>query len=362
MPLKVVPDGFCDHGIYAFESNVVVFELLVKHFQMLRARAGHHCHAAAFSRCFFHAEWSFRMRKLLGIALVMLASSQASAGLIYAAYTGSQNGVTVRDSETFEQLHNFNLAFAVDRITAGNDSLYLSSGNHIYRYSTSGQRLNSFDFGTPVNYGDISFAGPDFYTAYTFGRFNGVTVRDSVTLQQSNFFSLDFVVDGIGAGKAGEMYLSSANQLFRYSDSGTQLAQMTFPSPSIEYGGISYSASSDRIYVAYDGIPGGITVRDAGDLEQISFFQLDFVVNDLVAGLFSDLYLTSGNSIYRYRDDGEELGRFTFPDSGIVYQGIAFMDPASIPVPEPGTLGLLLAALGALALVGRRRAHGGFGA
>jgi len=289
------------------------------------------------------------MRKLLVIAFLTLASSYASAGQIYAAYTGSVNGVTIRDAATFEQSLFIDLDFTANHIAASNNGLYLTSGNSIYNYSLTGELLNSFAFDGPINYGGIAYADDDIYAAYS-GAANGVTARDASTLEQSHFIDADFVVDSLAAGRPGELYLTSGNHIYNLSSSGDLLGSFAFDG-AIDYGGITYADAF--IYAAYSGSANGVTVRDSTTLEQSHFIELDFVVNDIVAGINSDLFLTSGNSIYHYSDTGTQLNSFTFDSQAITYQGIAFNPSTVIEVPEPSTLAIL--SLGLMGLIFRRK-------
>jgi hypothetical protein len=181
----------------------------------------------------------------------------------------------------------------------------------------------------------VSFASAgQIYTTYM-GSQNGVTIRDSSTFSQLNFFDPGFVVDNIAAGNGNELYLTSDNGLYRYDTAGAQLAQLIFPDPGIEYNGISMAVSGNSIYSAYTGTQNGITVRDATTLAQTSLFNPGFVVDNITAGDNNDMFLTSGNMLYHYSSAGTQINSYTFPDAGIVYQGIAFA------IPEPASLGLL---------------------
>lgn len=277
-------------------------------------------------------------------ALVLGAVSMfANAGVIYTAYTGNQNGVTIRDSDTLVQSFFFNPGFGVDNIAAGgNNDMYLTSGNVIYQYSNAGVQLNSMTFPDPaIAYQGIAYAGTSIYAAYT-GSQNGVTIRDSTTLVQTALFDPGFAVDNIAAGNGNEMYLTSGNTIHRYSNTGVQLASLIFPDPGVDYQGITMAVSGNNIYTAYTGSQNGVTVRDALSLVQSFFFDPGFAVDNLVAGDNNDMFLTSGNSIYHYSDVGIQLNSFTFPDQ-VNYEGIAF-----VSVPEPSTL--LLIACGVLGL------------
>jgi len=80
---------------------------------------------------------------------------------IYASYTGSQQGVTVRNLN-LNQTSNFSTGFNISGIDAGpNNEIYLASGNKLYRYHASGALITTMTFPDPlINYTDVSYAGP----------------------------------------------------------------------------------------------------------------------------------------------------------------------------------------------------------
>jgi microcompartment protein CcmK/EutM len=153
----------------------------------------------------------------------------------------------VRDTATLNQTAYLALDFAVDNVAAGdNNDMFLTSGNSIYHYSTSGTQLNSFTWGSEtISYESVSFAVGDnsFYTAYN-GSENGITVRDSTTLNQTAYFGLDFAVDNVAAGDNNDMFLTSGNSIYHYSNTGTQLNSFSWGNTSISYEGISFAASA----------------------------------------------------------------------------------------------------------------------
>jgi hypothetical protein len=119
---------------------------------------------------------------------------------------------------------------------------------------------------------------------------------------------------------------------------------MAFPDPRINYQGISMASLGNSIYAAYTGAQNGVTIRDSANLAQSFFFDPGFTVDNLVAGGNSDMYLTSGNSIYHYSEAGVELNKFSWSDTSIQYQGIAHA------VPEPAALMCFLLGLAGLGL------------
>ncbi|WDE13538.1 hypothetical protein [Thalassomonas haliotis] len=76
---------------------------------------------------------------------------------VYAAYNGSQEGFTVRDLQ-LKQLSFTNTGFNINAVAAGPDNtLYLSSGNHLYQYQSNGTLLKNMTFPDDrINYSGIS--------------------------------------------------------------------------------------------------------------------------------------------------------------------------------------------------------------
>jgi len=292
------------------------------------------------------------MIKIIASMLLLIISTYSSAGLIYSAYNGSENGITVRDAATLNQTNYFSLGFVVDNVAAGdNNDMFLTSGNSIYHYSNTGTQLNSFTWSSgTISYQGISFSadGNLFYTAYNASE-NGITVRDTTTLNQTAYFSLDFAVDNVAAGDNNDMFLTSGNNIYHYSNAGTQLDSFSWSTETISYEGVSFAVGDNSFYTVYNGSENGITVRDSTTLNQTAYFSLDFAVDDVAAGDNNDMFLTSSNSIYHYSNTGTQLNKFSFDNTNISYAGISF---AASAIPEPSTLAIF--ALGLLGLISCR--------
>lgn len=167
----------------------------------------------------------------------------ATADHVYACYAGSQLGVTVRDLNLNQQSF-FATGLHANGIAAGqNNDVYVVAGNHIYNYAANGTLIRNMTFpDTGINYTDVSVYGGLVYASYS-GSQHGFTIRD-LALNQLSFASLAINISSIAAGPRGDVYLASANHLYNYAPNGTLITNMTFPSNTINYSGISLSIST----------------------------------------------------------------------------------------------------------------------
>lgn len=156
---------------------------------------------------------------------------------VYATYNGSQQGVTIRHPNTLAQLSYFSTPFNPSSIAIGaNNTLYLTSGDHLYKYSSSGQILYSIASPDPgVTYTGITVKDGRVYASYK-GSQNGYTVRDS-NLNQLGFYNLPFSPLSIDTGINNDLYFSAYQHLYRYKIAGGILKNMEFP--TINYTGIA---------------------------------------------------------------------------------------------------------------------------
>jgi hypothetical protein len=76
------------------------------------------------------------------------------------------------------------------------------------------------------------------------------------------------------------------------------------------------------IFASYDGSQQGVTVRNMA-LNQTSFFNTGFDINDIAAGPNDDVFLAAKNRIYRYKTDGTLINTFIWPNPSINYSSIA---------------------------------------
>ena len=284
------------------------------------------------------------------ITCVVMASGAGqalAATTVYASYTGSQLGVTQRD-QALNQTNAFSTGVTASGIAVGvSNDLYLAAGNHLYNYGTGGNLITDMTFPDPaINYTDVDVGGGHVVASYK-GSQQGVTIRN-YGLGQLHAFNTGFNINGIAAGANNNVYLASGNHLYDYNVNGTLITNMTFPDVGINYTDVDYG--NGMVVASYTGSQRGVTLRDLG-LGQTSFFGVAFEIDAIALGTNNDVYLASGNHLYDYALDGSLITDMTFPDSRIVYTGIA----VAAPVPEPETYALMLASLGVLGFVARRK-------
>jgi hypothetical protein len=281
--------------------------------------------------------------------ILVAGAALADTGPVYAAYTGSQQGVTDRDASLVQQ-NAFNTGINASGVAVNNTDIYLSSGNHLLDYTIGGGLVQDFAFPDPnINYTGIATKDSRVFATYT-GSQQGVTVRD-LNLVQLSSFSTGIEATGIAAGDGGHLYLSSGNHLLDYLTDGTLITNMTFPDEGILYSAIAYG--NNTVYAAYQGSQQGVTLRDL-NLNQYFSFNTGFDISGIAVGLNNDLYLASGNSIYNYSTGGALLNTMTFPDGQINYSAIAI----NAGVPEPGTWALMILGFGGVGAMIRRRKSG----
>ncbi len=163
----------------------------------------------------------------------------------------------------------------------------------------------------------IAFAN-NFFAAYN-GVQQGVTVR-TLNLQQVSFVQTPHPVNGVAAGPNNDLYLVNRNHIYNYSVNGALIREMNFPDAGVNYTDIS--VRGNRVYASYNGSQKGFTVRDLA-LNQLAFIPTNFSINGIAAGTNNDVYLASGNRLYRYGTNGTLLKVMTFPDAGVVYTDVA---------------------------------------
>lgn len=263
-----------------------------------------------------------KLKTILRASLIAAAiglAGQAGAQIVYGAYNGSQQGVTIRDSE-LNQSTFIDTGFSPNAIAAGPaNSFYLASQNRLFRLNAKGGTLKQFSFPDPaVNYTGVAYGKNKVYAAFN-GSQLGVSIRKFNTLEQTGFFLTPFSPNAIAPGPDNTLFMVSGNHLYKYTTSGQQLVDKAFTAdPGVNYTGIVVKGK--RVYASYDGSQTGVTVRDL-ELVQLSFFDTPFSPTGIGAGINNDLYLSATDHLYRYKTTGKELVDIEFPF--IHYTGVA---------------------------------------
>lgn len=163
-----------------------------------------------------------------------------SGNKLYASYTGSQQGVTIRDTNNLAQLKYFNTGINASGIAVDtSNNIYLAAGNRLRKYDSNGTMLVEMIFPiASINYTSISVVGKKVYASYT-GSQQGVTIRDANTLKQFSSFNTGIDATGIAVDSSSNIFLSSGNSLRKYNTTGSLLTKMIFPIKSINYTGIT---------------------------------------------------------------------------------------------------------------------------
>ena len=158
----------------------------------------------------------------------------------------------------------------------------------------------------------------------------GVENRRDV-FEKTSDFDTGVTAPGIVAGYRNDVYISSANSLYRYRNDGTLLGSFTWPDEGIIYDDVA--VGHGNLYAAYRGVSRGITVRDPITFVQSKFITTGIEATGIAAGFDNDIYLSAGNSLYRYRNDGTLLNSFSLSGTDIEYTSITASE-----VPEPATI------------------------
>ena len=280
------------------------------------------------------------------LAIGIAGHAHAGVTTVYASYSGSQLGVTERDT-ALVQTGFFGTGTNINGLGTGPaGTLYLAGGNRLFQYTTGGTLLNTMTFpDTAINYTDVDYGNGVVAATYT-GSQQGVTIRDTA-LNQNLSFGTGVNASGVALGGNNDVYISAGNELREYSLAGALLNQMVFPDAGIDYTDIDYL--DGMVVASYGGSQFGFTIRNVA-LNQLSFVSTGFSATGIALGGDNDVFLSSGNSLYRYGLNGSLLAQMNFPDQGIRYTGVTV---SIANVPEPGAL--MLVGIGLVGLMLSRR-------
>ncbi|MEM7040084.1 MAG: hypothetical protein AAF570_24140 [Bacteroidota bacterium] len=242
---------------------------------------------------------------------------------IYASYRGSDCGVTIR-SKSLEQTDYFVANCNVNAIAAGyNNDVYLAGGNTIWHYTNDGDLITSKQFdGEQITFTGIATWGDKVWVCYT-GDPNGFKVLTlDLKKEVDTGAKFSFYPSSIAAGRNNEAYITSHNLVYRvYTNKVDE--EMEFFDETVFYTGIA--VFGNLLYASYKGGQRGVTIRDLQSGQQKSSFDVHADISAIAADRDGDIYLSSGNILYRYSPKGKEKNRMVFKDNNsIVYTGVAF--------------------------------------
>lgn len=278
-------------------------------------------------------------KKLAGMAAVLAALAASPTNAAGTLFVGSAsdgvNSVSVRDSETLAGSGaNRLLADASGGVVAGNDSnLFVTAGDTLSNFDLMGGTISS-----------VAVSGNEFTDATVFaaqlvvavaGDQQGFSFRDSQTLLENSFIATDFPVDSIHDG-FGRLFITSGDTVSTFSVAGNEIVSSSADTPEQQF--VDTALSGTRLYVAVAGSTNGISARNPITLEEITAFDVPFTIDSIAAGDNDDLFIASGNEIFHFSTDGEEL------DAVAGVAGETFTDIAFLADARPIALGTIVAA------------------
>lgn len=169
--------------------------------------------------------------------------------------------------------------------------------------------------------GIASHASADAVYASYDGSQLGFTIRDVNTLNQYIWHDTGVSASGIAVDSNNNVYMPSTNHIRKYDLSGNLLVNMTFPDSGIIYTDVA--VNGNRLYASYKGSQKGVTTRDTGTLNQLSYFNTGVNANGIAVDANNNIYIAAANQIIKYNSTGTVLVKMTFPISSINYTGVA---------------------------------------
>ena len=273
-----------------------------------------------------------------GVGAVLLALAAGPANAAGTLFVGSANGVdsvSVRDSETLAaEGANLALAGPLGGVVAGNNNdLYVTVGDTLSNLNLAGGSLTS-----------VTVDGNEFTDATVFasqvvvavaGAEQGFSFRNLLSLEENLFVPTTFPVDSINDG-FGRLFITTGNTVATFSVNGDEIASFTSEVAGTEF--VDAALEGTRLYVAVGGSVNEVTAHNPIDLSEITSFSVPFVIDSMAAGDDDDLFITSGNDIFHFTTDGEELGTIA-GGAGELFSDIAFLAD-----PRPLATGTVVAA------------------
>lgn len=245
--------------------------------------------------------------------------NKKNKGLILVAYNGEQQGYTIRNYQ-LEQMFYKNLNLSISAIALGyNNDCFIAAENSLYHYTLTGKLIAHMEFpSVDICYTGLAITEDKVIASYT-GSQMGCTIRD-YSLRQTSCISTKFVPSEIALGAKNSLFIVSANHIYNYDLDGKLIKHMEFPSNDFFYTDVT--TTEDKVIASYSGTQRGFSIRELS-LNQTSYVETAFEVNAITVGIDNDLFLTSGNAIYRYSLNGKELGVSVYDDPHLRYTSVS---------------------------------------
>jgi len=265
--------------------------------------------------------------------LCLLGAAQAQAvGTLYAGFDDTSTGVSIRSGTTLTNTGTIPVGDAPGGLAAGiSSNIYVAGGDTIYNFATTGG-LTVSDTVAGAAYSDVALLGAQIFVTSS-GATPGISARDLNTLVESDFFGTAYSPTSIEDG-FGRLYVTAGDTLYIVAADGTELANASSGTGGLNF--VDSALSGTRLYAATGGTANSISVRNPITLAEITSFALPFAVDGMVAGDDDDLFLTSGDTLYRYSTAGVELDMQA--DAARTFTDVAF-----IADPLPPAIGTVLA-------------------
>ena len=274
----------------------------------------------------------------VGAVLAVLATGSVNAaGTLFVGSTNnSVNSVSVRDSETLESAGaSLALSDALGGVVAGNnDDIYVTVGDTLSNFNLNNGLLNSVTAASGNEFTDVTVFASQVVVSVA-GTDQGFSFRSLLTLEEILFVPTSFPVASINDG-FGRLFITTGDTVTTFNVSGNEIASISADDPGELF--VDAALEGTRLYVAVAGSINEVTARNPINLEEIDSFPVPFVIDSIAAGDDDDLFITSGNNIFHFTTDGEELGTIA-GDATETFSDIAFLAD-----PRPVAQGTVIAA------------------
>ena len=251
-----------------------------------------------------------------------------ATGTVVAATAGVQQAIASLDAETLGEAGSFPTTVDAAGIAiSATSEVFVVAGDTIIDFSPAGTVLNSVSE-AGINFSDVAIIGPDLFVTTTGDGTSGVSIRPAGTLTQADFFATGFDPSSIAPGDPGEIYMTSGSEVFRFTETGTELASFGV-ADGREYTDVALI--NNVVFATYSSpTEDAISILDPETLVQIDVIITPIAATGITPGGANDYYVSGENSVIRYELD-EVIATVMF-DAGTQFPDVAFSSVISNPV------------------------------